>query len=434
MSPEMVGVTGACVLLVLILLKMNIGLSMAAVGFFGFAWIAGFDSAVSMIGTTAYHTVASYSITVVPLFVLMGAIISNSGLGETLYDAAFRWVGHVRGGLAIATIAACTVFAAMCGSSLAESVTIGRIALPEMRRYKYSDSMATGCVACAGSLAILIPPSIGFLMYGLLTEQSVGLLFMAGVIPGLILASLFVLTVMTITKINPAAGPAGAKSTWKERMVILKIIGPVGALLLLVLGGIYAGIFTPTEAGAVGAFGAIVVTAVSRYLTSRKLLESVIEAGTTTAMVITLMMGAFIFMKFLTVSKLTIALPLWISGLGFSPYATLVVIILFYIVLGMFFDILSGMVLTIPLIYPIITHLGFDPIWFGVLLVVLQEMGLATPPIGMNVFLLATVTDVPMKTIFRGVWPFVGAIAVMLIILVLFPQLALWLPNSMMGK
>lgn len=434
MSPETVGLVGILVLLVLILLRMNIGLCMAAVGFFGFCFISGFESGVAMIGTTAYNTVASYSITVIPLFILMGAVISNSGLGEHLYKAAYVWVGHVRGGLAVATIVACAIFAAMCGSSMAEAVTIGRIALPEMRKYKYSDAMATGCVACAGSLAILIPPSVGFLVYGILTEQSIGLLFMAGVVPGIILATLFALTVVIITAINPKAGPAGEKSSWRERMVMLKIIGPVGGLLLLVLGGIYGGFFTPTEAGGIGAFGAIIITAVSGYLDRRKLFDSIIEAGTTTAMILLLMVGAFIFTKFMAVSQLTTWLPEYIKGLGVSPYMTLLVIIVFYIFLGMFFDILAGMVLTIPLIFPLIVSLGFDPIWFGVLLVVLQEMGLATPPIGMNVFLLSAVTDVPMETMFKGVWPFVGAMMLFIIMLVLFPQIALWLPSGMMAQ
>jgi tripartite ATP-independent transporter DctM subunit len=434
MSPETVGLLGIIVLLILIVLKMNIGLCMAAVGFFGFCFISGFESGIAMIGTTAYNTVASYSITVIPLFILMGAVISNSGLGEHLYKAAYVWVGHLRGGLAIATIAACAIFAAMCGSSMAEAVTIGRIALPEMRKYRYSDAMATGCVACAGSLAMLIPPSVGFLVYGILTEQSIGLLFIAGVIPGIILAILFAITVLVLTWINPKAGPAGERSSWRERGVMLKIIGPVGALLLLVLGGIYGGFFTPTEAGGVGAFGAIVITAVSGYLDRKKFLDSIIEAGTTTAMILLLMMGAFIFTKFMAVSQLTVWLPEFIKGLGVSPYMTLLAIIIFYILLGMFFDILAGMVLTIPLIYPLIVSLGFDPIWFGVLLVVLQEMGVATPPIGMNVFLLSAVTDVPMETMFKGVWPFIGAIIVFVVILILFPQLALWLPSGMMAQ
>jgi C4-dicarboxylate transporter, DctM subunit len=434
MSAEVIGVIGVCVLLILIFMRMNIGLAMASVGFFGFACVAGMKSALGMLGMTAYNTVAYYPLTVVPLFILMGAVISHSGLGEVLFEGAYKWFGHYRGGLATATIAACAVFAAMCGSSTAETVTLGRIALPEMKKYKYSDSFACGCVACAGSLAILIPPSIGFLMYGILTEQSVGVLFMAGIIPGILLSALLVSTVMIITAVRPDVGPAGTRTPFKERLTILKVVGPVSVLLVLVLGGIYVGVFTPTEAGAVGAFGAIVITFIARYLSPKKLLASIVETGTTTAMILMLMMGAFIFMKFLAISKLTFVLPRFIGGLGLSPYVSLIAIIVFYILLGMFFEIMSGMVLTIPIVYPIITNLGFDPIWFGVILVLLMEMGLATPPIGLNVFLLSTVTDVPLRTIFKGVWPFIGAICVCIILVILFPQIALFLPNNMMSK
>jgi tripartite ATP-independent transporter DctM subunit len=289
-------------------------------------------------------------------------------------------------------------------------------------------------VACAGSLAILIPPSIGFLMYGILTEQSVGILFMSGILPGILLSCLLVLTVILITTLRPEAGPAGTKTPFREKIRILKVVGPVSVLLLLVLGGIYMGFFTPTEAGAVGAFGAIVVTFVAGYLKPGKLVASIVETGTTTAMILMLMMGAFIFMKFLAISKLTFVLPRFIGSLGLSPYVALIAIIVFYILLGMFFEIMSGMVLTIPIIYPIITQLGFNPIWFGVILVLLMEMGLATPPIGLNVFLLSTVTDVPLRTIFKGVWPFVAAISVCIILIIIFPQIALFLPNSMMSK
>ena len=434
MSPEVVGLLGLGVLMILIFLRMNIAFAMASVGFFGFAYICGFESALGILGTTVYHTLASYSITVIPLFIFMGVVISNSGMGDTLYKGAHKWFGHLRGGLAISTIAACAIFAALCGSSIAETVTIGKIALPEMRKYKYKDTLACGCVSCAGSLAVLIPPSIGFLMYGILTEQSIGVLFIAGIIPGIILSSMMVGTVFAITRLDPSAAPAGDRCSWKEKLWVVKIIGPVIALLLLVLGGIYAGIFTPTEAGAIGAFGAIVITFISGYLNFKKLLTSVVEAGTTTAIILCLMVGAFVFMKFMTVSRLTIFLPNYIQSLDLSPYATLSLIIVFYIIMGMFFDIVAGMVLTIPIIYPIMMSIGFDPIWFGVLLVIIMEMGLVTPPIGMNIFLLSTVTDVPLMTIFKGAIPFVVAMGLFIIILIIFPQIALFLPFSMMGN
>jgi tripartite ATP-independent transporter DctM subunit len=435
MSAEAIGIIGVCLLLFLIFMRMNIGLAMASVGFFGFAYVASMKSALGMLSSTAYHTVAYYPISVVPLFILMGGVISNSGMGEVLFEGAYKWLGHLRGGLGAATILACAVFAAMCGSSTAETVTLGRITLPEMKKYRYSDSFACGCVASAGSLAILIPPSIGLLLYGILTEQSVGLLFMAGIVPGILLTTLFVATVLIITMVHPeAAPPNSVKTPLMERIRILKVMGPILVLIILVLGGIYMGIFTPTEAGGIGAFAAIVVTTVVGYLKPRKLLASISETGKTTAMILMLIIGAFIFMKFLAISKLTFALPRFIGGLGLSPYVTLFAIVIFYILLGMFFEILSGMPLTIPLIYPLVIQLGFDPVWFGVILVLLMEMGLVTPPIGLNVFLLSTVTDVPLGTIFKGVWPFVVAIFVCIMLVVVFPELALFLPKSMMFK
>jgi len=432
MTPELAGLLGLCLLLLLIFLRMHIGLAMASVGLLGLIYLEGMRKALGILSTTAYNTAAYYPVSVIPLFVFMGTIIAHSGLGDALYESAYKWFGHLKGGLAIATIAACTVFAALCGSSTAETVTIGRIALPEMRKYNYHDAFACGCVACAGSLAILIPPSIGFLIYGILTEQSIGLLFIAGILPGILLSLLFVLVVIITAFLNPNAAPQGSRSSMREKVSSLKVSGPVLALLVLILGGIYFGFFTPTEAGAVGAFGAIVITYVSGYMERKKFLASLLEAGSITAMILLLMIGAFIFMRFVTVSKLAFSIPEFIGRLGLSPYLVLSLIVVFYILFGMFFEIMSGMTLTLPLIYPIIVHLGFDPIWFGVVLVLLMEMGLATPPIGLNVFLLSTVTDVPMKTIFRGVWPFVGAIFVAIVIVVAFPELALFLPAKML--
>lgn len=431
MSHELIGVLGLCVLIGLIFLRMNIALAMAAVGFFGFAYICGIDIALAMIGSTVFTTLASYSITVIPLFIFMGAIISQSGMGNTIFKSAYTWMGHLRGGLAYSTVVACAIFAALCGSSMAETVTIGRIVLPEMRKYKYKDTLACGCIACAGGLATLIPPSISLLIYGILTEQPIGVLFIAGILPGIILTIMLMGTVTIITKIDPSSGPAGPKSSWKSRFADMKMIGPISALMLLVLGGIYAGIFTPTEAGAMGAFGSLVITFLSRHLTYKKFINSVVEAGATTAMLLALLVGAFIFMKFMTISKLSIFLPSYIEYLGLPAWGTLVLIVVFYIFLGMFFDILAAMVLTIPIIFPIIVSLGFDPIWFGVLLVVLQELGLVTPPIGMNIFLLSGATGVPITTIYRGVLPFVITIGIFLVFMMIFPQISLYLPNLM---
>jgi C4-dicarboxylate transporter DctM subunit len=431
MSPETIGVIGLCILLICIFFRMNIGLAMASIGFFGFAYISGMKSALGMLGSNPYNTIAYYPIAVVPLFVFMGAIISNSGMGTNLFNSGYKLFGQMRGGLCVATVAACALFAAMCGSSMAETLTIGKIALPEMKKYKYDDSLSSGCVACAGSLAILIPPSMGFVLYGILTEQSVGVLFMAGVLPGILLSAMFFLIIMVVTLRNPKLAPPGPRIPLKEKILSLKITWVVVALFLLVLGGIYMGVFTPTEAGAIGAFGAIVITFISRQLNFKTLLASIAEAGVTTAMIMILIVGAFIFMKFMAISKLPFILAGTISGLGLSPYVILAFIVIIYIILGMLLEINSAMVLTIPLIYPVITALGFDPIWFGVIVVILMEMGLATPPVGMNVFILASVTDTPMGTIFKGVWPFVAAMLFCIIILTIWPKIVLFLPSTM---
>ncbi|HJX12970.1 MAG TPA: TRAP transporter large permease [Dehalococcoidales bacterium] len=431
MSPEVVGIIGLAVLIVLLFLRMWIGFAMAFVGFFGYAFLEGFKPAFGIVGTVPYSTVAFYPVTVVPLFILMGVIVANTGVSGDLYNAAYKWVGHLRGGLAMATILACAGFAAITGSSSAGAVTMGKVALPEMKRYQYDDSMATGCVASGGTLGILIPPSLGFILYGILTEQSVGMLFMAGILPGLLLTALFIITIVVITARRPQAGPPGPKTGFKEKVISLKQTWQVLVLFLLVLGGIYLGVFTPTEAGAVGAFGAILITLLTRRLTSRIFVDSILDAGLTTAMVLMLLIGAFISMRFLAVTKLPFLLAETIGQLQLSPYALITAITIFYLIVGMFLDIFSGITLTLPIIYPTITALGFDPIWFGVLMVLVMEMGLVTPPVGLNVFVLAGVTDVPLSTIFRGVLPFVAAMIICVIIITLFPEIALFIPSMM---
>lgn len=331
----------------------------------------------------------------------------------------------------MATVLACALFGAITGVSGPAIVTMGKVAVPEMRKYNYDDKLATGSIACAGTLAFLIPPSVAFIIYGILTENSIGKLFMAGVLPGILLASLFVLTIVIITARNPKAGPAGPKTSFIEKIVSLKGTWPTVLLFLLVLGGIYGGIFTPTEAGAVGAFGAIVITVAYRRLNIRKFLDSLLEAGQTTAFVFLLIIGAFILMKFLAISKLPFLLGDTIAELPVPPMAIFAAIVILYIILGMFLDIISAVILTIPIIYPLILGLGFDPIWFGVIVVIVIEMGLVTPPVGLDVFILSGAIDVPLFTIFRGVLPFLVAMIICIVLLAIFPQIALWLPGTM---
>jgi tripartite ATP-independent transporter DctM subunit len=431
MTPEIAGLIGIVVLVVLLFSRMWIGLAMAFIGFIGFFYATDIDKAFAILGTVPYHTIAFYPISCVPLFILMGVVVSNTGVSKDLYDSAYKWIGQTKGGLSIATVVACAGFAAIAGDSIAGAITMGKVAYPEMKRYDYNETLATSCIAAGGTLGILIPPSLGFIMYGILIEESIGKLFMAGIFPGLLLAALFIAVILFITTRNPKAGPPGPRTSFQEKVVSLKNTWPILVLFLLVLGGIYLGFFTPTEAGAVGAFGAIVITFFSRRLTVRILIDSLLEAAKTTAMIMILVMGAFILMRFLTISGLTTLLVKTIGSLTFSKYIIFALIIVFYIIVGMFLDIMASMVVTIPFVYPMVMALGFDSIWFGVVLVLVMEMGLITPPVGLNVFALAGVTNVPIGTIFRGVWWFVAAMLLCVVIITIFPQIALFIPNIM---
>ena len=431
MSPEIIGLIGIILMLVFLFIRMWIGLAMGIVGFLGCAYLAGTDQALAVLGNTPYDTISSYVISAVPLFILMGMVIAETQIGADLYNTAYKFVGQLRGGLAMATVLACAALAAITGLSAPALVAMGKIALPEMKKYGYDDQLATGSIACAGTLAILIPPSLGFILYGILTEQSVGKLFMAGMLPGILLTFLFIVTIMIITARRPDAGPPGPKTGFKEKIFSLKNTWPMLALFLLVIGGIYGGIFTPTEAGAVGAFGAIVITLASRRLTTKNLLDSLRETAVTTAMVMLLFIGAFLFMRFLAISKLPFLLGGLVAGLTLSKYVILAAIIVLYIILGMFLDIMSAIMLTVPILYPAIIAMGFNPIWYGVIMVLVMEMGLVTPPVGLTVFALAGVTDVPTGTVFRGILPFVVAMIVCVVLLTVFPEIALFIPSLM---
>ena len=432
MSAEIIGLIGVVILVVLLLLfRMWIGLAMALVGSLGILYLQGFKQAFGVVSTVPYETVAYYPMTALPLFVLMGVVVGNTSIGEDLYYAVYKWIGSFRGGLASATVLACAVFAAITGSSATGTVLMAKVALPQMRRYKYDDALAGGCIVSAGTMGILIPPSMGLILYGLLTEQSVGKLFIAGFLPGLLLTILFILSVTVTTAIRPGAGPAGPRTTFKEKVVSLKKTWHVVLLFLLVLGGIYQGFFTPTEAGAVGAFGALVIVAATRQLTGKVFLGILKEAGTTSAMIFLIVIGAFIFMKFLGISKLPFALVEIIEQLQVSKFFVFAGIIILYIILGMFLEVYSAVTFTIPIIYPVIIALGFDPIWFGVIVVLVIEMGLITPPVGMNVFILGGMTGIPLQTIFRGIIPFLTDMVICIILLTIFPDIALFLTRTM---
>lgn len=431
MTPETTGLVGLFFLILFLFGRMWIGAAMTIVGFSGYATIIGINSAYAILAQIPFSTIAWYPMSTVPLFILMGVIIFNSGVGASLYDTAYTWIGQLQGGLAMATVLACALFAAITGISSPAVVTMGKVAIPEMRKRNYDDKLATGSIVCAGTLAFLIPPSMAFIIYGIITEQPIGKLFMAGLLPGALLVTLFVITIMIITRIKPGSGPAGPKTSFWEKIISLKGTWHVLLLFLLVLGGIYGGIFTPTEAGAIGAFGAILITSICKRLTFRAFLDSLLEAGQTTAMIFFLIIGAYILMKFLAVSRLPYVLSDSISGLALPRMVIFAGIILLFIILGMFLDIFSAVIITIPIIYPTVLTLGFDPIWFGVVIVIVIQMGLVTPPVGMDVFVLSGAVDVPLFNIFRGVVPFLLAMIIGIVLLVIFPQIALFLPNTM---
>jgi tripartite ATP-independent transporter DctM subunit len=431
MSPELSGILGLIALLLLLMSRMWIGLAMCMVGFSGLWYLKGIGSALAVLGTVPYKYVAFYPMSAIPLFIFMAMVISNTGIATSLFNTAHKWLGQLRGGLAMASVLASGGLAAIMGDSVAEVVTMSQVAVPEMNKHRYDTKLATGCVAAGGTLGILIPPSLGFILYGILTEESVGLLFMAGIIPGILLTLLFILTIWIMTAINPEAAPAGPRTSLKEKIVSLKGTWHMLLIFVIIIGGIYGGIFTPTEAGGVGAFGAIVISLVSGRLNLKILLDSLMEATKITAMIMLLVVGAFTLMKFLAMSRLPFYLAETISALALPRYVIFAGIIVLYIFLGMFLDIFAAIVLTIPVIFPLVTQMGFDPIWFGVVMVLVMEMGLITPPVGLNVFALSGVTGVPLHTVFRGVLPFVLAMILCILLLILFPQLALFIPSRM---
>ena len=432
MSPVTIGIIGILLLFLLLALRMQIGLSMALVGFLGFAALAALKPSFAILGMEPFKIGATYSLSVIPLFILMGQFANYSKMGFDIYQTVYRWVGFLPGGLSMATVGACAGFAAISGSSLAAAATMGMVALPEMKRFNYDDALATGCVAAGGTLGILIPPSTVMIIYGILTEQPIADLFMAGIIPGILLCGLFIFTIYIMSLKYPHLGPPGPKFSFSRRVKALKRTWSFLALFLLVIGGLYTGWFTPTEAAGVGAFGAFLIVIAKKRLTRHNLGAALGETTRTTAMVFLILIGAHIFGYFLTVSQIPDQLSLLAAQSGLNRYLILSGLILAYIIMGCFMEGLAMMVLTIPIVYPMILDLGFDPIWFGVIITLVMEMSLITPPVGINVFIISGIAkEIPMGVIFRGVLPFWFAMLACIILIVLFPQIALFLPRSM---
>lgn len=427
-----VALIGFAVLLALCFVGVPLGFSLLLVGLGGFALERGVGAALAMSGQQILDFSTNYGFTVLPLFVLMGSFIHRAELSDELYDATNAWLGHHRGGLAMATIGACAGFAAVSGSSLATAATMSKVAMPPMRRYKYADSLAAGSIAAGGTLGILIPPSVPMVIYGILTETDIGRLFVAGIVPGVLLVLLFFVAIAIATRIRPQLGPPGDRVPMRARWRATGRIWAVLVLFVIVIGGIYLGVFTPTEAAGIGAFGAFVFALARRKLGWTAFVDALVDAGRTTAMIFMVGFGALVFSNFVTLAGLTGAMVDFIQSLEVSPTGVVIAMCVLYVILGCVFDSLAMLLLTVPIFFPIIEPLGVDPVWFGIIVIVVVEIGLITPPIGMNVFMVRSVLhDVETWTIFNGIWPFLAATLVALVLLFLFPGIATFLPARM---
>ncbi len=433
MSNITIGIMGCGALLALLAASVPVAFAMAIVGVVGFACITSPHAALTMLATDVYDSFARHSFTVIPLFVFMGQVAFHAGISRRLFAAAYQWFGPLPGGLAMASVGACTAFGAICGSGPATAATMASVALPEMKRYRYDMELACGAVASGGSLGMLIPPSVVFIVYAIMTQESIGKLFIAGIVPGLLIAALFCLTIYIHCKLRPHLGPAATGITWRGRLASLLGVAETLVLFALVIGGMFAGWFTPTEAAAIGAAGSLVIAALRGQLHMRMLSRALIETLRTACMVMIIVAGAVVFGRFLAVTRIPWELAGWLSGLAVPGWCIFALIILFYLVAGCFVDALGLILLTIPVFYPVIQGLGYENynlIWFGVVIVVVTQMGVISPPVGVCAYVVGGIArDVPLQTIFKGALPFLLALIVAAILLIVFPQLALWLPG-----
>lgn len=432
MNEVTIGIIGLAVILLMFLTGIELGFAMAIVGFVGFSIIVSTKAALNLLAKDVFDVFASYGFTVIPLFVLMGQIAFNAGIAKRLYSASYKFIGHIPGGLAMATVAAATAFKALCGSSPATAATFASVAVPEMDRYNYAKKLSTGIVATVGTLGILIPPSVTLIVFGIITEQSIGKLFLAGLIPGLIIAFFFILIIYAWCKINPALGPRGEKSTWKERVASLPEIFWVALIFVLVVGGLMEGFFTPTEAGSVGTFAVLLLSIIKRDINFKGFVKSVAESLRTACMVLMLIAGSTILGHFLAVTKIPMIASEWVVSLPLNRYVIMIIISLIYQMGGSFIDDLAFMILATPIFYPVIIKLGFDPIWFGMIIAITVMVGVVIPPVAMNVFVVKNITKVPFSVIYSGVYPFLISLVVCAALLFLFPQLATFLPSVLM--
>lgn len=437
MSGTTIGVVGIVFMIGMFLTKMPVAYVMATAGFLGFAVTASMHGSMNLLVKDFYEVFSSYSLTTIPLFILMGQIAFNSGISGKLYATAYRFLGHKRGGLAIATVTACTAFGAVCGSSAATAATMATVGLPEMRKFGYSDSLSAGSVASGGGLGMIMPPSVVLIIYGILTEQSIGKLFMAGIIPAILVTILFILTVLIWCALAPEHGPKGERFSWKERIRSLRGMGETLLIFILVIGSMFFGICTATEAASVGVIGVLTISVVQRQLSWKSFVDALYETLNTSCMIMMLVAGATVFGKFLAVTRIPYDIATWIGGFDLPPLLILFAIILVYFLGGCFMDSLALVMLTIPVFFPIIMNLGYDPIWFGIIIVMVTEMGVITPPVGINVYVVYGVSQglpgppMRLESIFKGIAPFMIAVLIGTIIMAIFPQIVLFLPNLM---
>lgn len=433
MESTIVGLIGIVVLLiVLFIFGMPVGFAMAVVGFCGFAYVVSINAALNMVGADLWTTFSKYGLTVIPLFILMGYLAFDTGIAERLYDAAYKWMGHWRGGLAIATIGADELFAAICGSNTATAATMGAVALPQMKKYNYDTRLSSGTVVTGGTLGTVMPPSVVLIIIGLQTEQSIVALFLAGILPAIILGLMFVATIFLLCRINPNFGPAGPKTCFKDKLKSLLGVIEAITIFVLVIGGLYVGLFTPTEAGAVGVFFTLAVSIPVGRLSWKGLVHSFENTLRISCMVFMLVAGAIIFGRFLAVTRLPFMIADFAAGLPVSPYVILMIVLIIYLIGGCFMDSLGFLVLTIPIFFPLGMALNFNPIWYSILLTMVTTMGAITPPVGVNIYVVkALAPEIKLSTIFQSVSFFLVACVISLIILIIFPQLALVIPNLM---
>ena len=436
MDPTTAGIVGIVVMVFLFMTRMPVAFVMMLVGFIGFSLLTSWKGGLNLMSRNVYDAFASYELSTIPLFILMGQIAFNCGISRRLYQTAYRFLGNTRGGLAMATVSACTAFGAVCGSSPATAATMSTVGIPEMKRYGYANSLATASVASGGGLGMIMPPSVVLIIYGVLTEQSIGALFVSGILPAILLTVLFVIGIDIQCRINPALGPKGDEFTWGERFRSLANLIDTILIFMLVIGGLFWGLFTPTEAASIGVIGVLALAVIKRQLSWKAFVNSLYETLRTSCMVLVLIAGAVVFGKFLAVTRIPFDIANWVSAFDMPPFAIMGTIILIYFIGGCFMDSLALIMLTIPVFFPVVTGMGYDPIWFGIIIVLVTEMGVITPPVGINVYVVygmcrKIAPDVTLEDVFKGIMPFMLSIIIGITLLFIFPQIILFLPGLM---